>query len=209
MELSLKYARERDEESLRALFLFDQQLAISAVQKREPIFIQMRLMWWRDAIEQPSETRPNANPLINLLRQSVERVMPLSKLVPLIDHWEAHGLSETMADRTAAQRSRGAALFTIAAQLVASEAVDLERWGVIWSLWDMAQRGNDNAADYWEACRNEYAKSSISTSRWPRELRTVAILRSLVLGDLKAGKVRDLDRPGVFGRIVLTGTLGG
>jgi 15-cis-phytoene synthase len=55
---------------------------------REPLIGQMKLAWWREALEKPENERPKGEPLLAVLA-AAGHPMLLSSALQLLDAWEA------------------------------------------------------------------------------------------------------------------------
>lgn len=86
IRLALAHTPASVRPALATLFALDQRLARIVGQTTEPMLGQMRLAWWREALEKPPETRPSGDAVLDAIgRYWRGREAGLSTLV---DGWE-------------------------------------------------------------------------------------------------------------------------
>jgi 15-cis-phytoene synthase len=106
-------------DGLLALAAFAAELArIPQLVTREPAMGEIRLQWWRDALELPAATR-SGHPVADAVRAAVDRhALPVPLLLGIIDARSADLQSDVMPDETALDdylwKTEGA-LFALAA----------------------------------------------------------------------------------------------
>jgi 15-cis-phytoene synthase len=110
-------------EPLLALAAFSSELArVPLLVTREPAMGQIRLQWWRDALQAPHTGALSGNPIADAVRAAVQRYdLPTPLLIDLIDAREVDFGAQIMADdgalRTHLWNSEGV-LFALAASIL-------------------------------------------------------------------------------------------
>ena len=95
-----------------ALWALDLELAHVVATTTEPMIGQIRLAWWREALERLDTAPPPAQPLLRALAADVlPRGIAGSELAALEDPW---------LDRLAGEAGNATALFALAARLLGS-----------------------------------------------------------------------------------------
>lgn len=204
--LALSYAGDR-RAALAALFGLDDALAALLRTTSEPALGQMRLAWWREALERLDAGPAPAEPV---LRALAAEVLPLGvtgkSLVPIVHGWEVL-VEEDHLDATAFQRfgeGRGS-LFVAAGQAMGAAAGDpLVEAGRGWALADLA--GNLSAPGEAAAARAQ-AKPLLAIAtqkRWSGNARALGALAHLGRMDLAlpAGRSPRIGSPGRVGRLL-------
>ncbi len=143
--LALAYATSALRPAFTTLLLLDATLGRILAQAREPRLAQIRLAWWRAALEglSPAAARPH-DPVLAACQTLIRRhdVTP-AMLAGLTDGWEALLLSVPLTPGALTRYSdgRGGALFAIAGWIAAVETSA----GAGWALMDFARRCSDPA----------------------------------------------------------------
>jgi 15-cis-phytoene synthase len=143
--LALAYAKAALRPSFTTLLLLDATLGRILAQAREPHLAQIRLAWWRAALEGLTQqaARPN-DPVLAACHTLIRRhdVTPVM-LAGLTDGWEAllESVPLTHGSLSRYGEARGAALFAIAARIAAVETSA----GAGWALMDFSLRCSDPA----------------------------------------------------------------
>ncbi len=144
--LILVYSPSAARGALAALLALDDALALVLRTMREPALGQMRLAWWREALERLDHAPPPGEPV---LRALAAEALPLGvsgrALGALVDGWDVLIEAERL-DREALARfaeGRGA-LFEVAGGALAASAGDpLRAAGQGWALADLARNLDD------------------------------------------------------------------
>jgi len=107
---------------LYALYAFASEIARVREAAREPLPGEIRLQWWRDALEGEGRGEVSANPVAVALLDAIARcALPTARLLALID---AHGFDlyddamPSLADLDAYAEHTCGALFALAAQIL-------------------------------------------------------------------------------------------
>jgi len=184
--LALTYAGAR-RDALAALLALDDALALLLRTTREPALGQMRLAWWREALERLDHAPPPAEPV---LRALAEKILPHgvtgASLVPIVHGWEVLVEEETL-DADALRRfgeGRGH-LFVAAGRVLGAASGDpLVEAGQGWALGDLAQN-LQVAGEAAEARRQAQAwLTRAAAVRWSRNARALGALSHLARLDL-------------------------
>jgi phytoene synthase len=190
-ELALQAAPAEVRPALRALWNIDFAFADVVSTTLTLQLGAIRLAWWRERLEELDAGKgPPAEPRLQAVAATlIPAGVSGAELSRLEYCWLAlltpFPWDDAVADAVA---ERGAILFGIAARLLGHEPTEVEHFGVLWSLADVAGGCSD------EQSRNllgKRAKSKIATlaeERVPRELRPlmmIVFLRAyyLVYGD--------------------------
>lgn len=110
---------------------------------REPLMGQIRLAWWRDALNAETLAVENQTGMTGAIRalDQFDRLQP--HLVSIVDGWEQLIVWDG-ADQPAMLMDyadgRGAGLF---GALAPHAAEKLKSWGRVWALWDLAGHVDD------------------------------------------------------------------
>lgn len=169
-----------------AAFALDGRIGRMVLGASEPMLGQMRLAWWRDQFSQPVATRPEGDPLLDLIGRSWEGGE--SALRELVDGWEAllspRPLSET--DRASFIAGRASLARALADRAGSpSAAREAQCAGTLWALADLAihaQEPGERSAALDEAV--EFAHDSL---RLPRGLRPLSVIGGLARRSLRLG----------------------
>ncbi len=80
------FARAPDRQGLLALYAFDAELSHIAAAVREPMVGQIRLQWWRDAIDLAAPGTRTGNPVADALAAAIlEYNLPKARLIGMVD----------------------------------------------------------------------------------------------------------------------------
>ncbi len=204
LRLALAYA-PRDQRLISAAVLaLDLRLAQMVRSAREPMLAQIRLAWWRDALNGKHDDARGDAVLDGLRACSLNEVQ--SKILrDLVDAWETMLVhADVQADHYALCAQRGA-IFRLFVPEGQGEAT-LDAAGAYWAAWDFWR----HSADLEEAAA-WLAVAKIGAQSWPalpRKARLAAILRGLARNDIQVGRPMTLERPGTLMRIIRIGLIG-
>lgn len=168
--LAIAYALPDLRAPLALLLAFDDRIADVIARSSEPIFAQMKIAWWYDAIAKPTALRPAGEPLLAQLAQ-LENTGHADRLTAamqaVLDAWSILAAAEDWAPQTLENfaEARSNAVFRSYADWAgAAEAVDT--LGRTWSINDLSLRFGKTFGD-----------SDLSASyRTPRAFRPLSIL---------------------------------
>jgi phytoene synthase len=204
--LALSYAGE-GRAALAALLALDDALAKLLRTTSEPALGQMRLAWWREALELLDSAPAPAEPV---LRGLAAEVMPRGvsglSLVSIVHGWEVL-IEEEQLDADALRRygeGRGS-LFAVAGAVLGAGAGDpLLEAGRGWALADLA-RNLDAPGEAAEArAQAEPLLAAAAGARWSRAGRALGALAHLARLDLAlpAGAPAPIGSPARVGRLL-------
>ena len=151
---------------------------------REPLISQIKLAWWREALEKLDVEKAPAEPVLSALAQHVlPRGVKGAELAAMEGGWALLLTPDPLtAEQLAAYASaRGGVLFRCSAVLLGGPASeDLEKGGEAWALADLA-RHSGSEADAIAAAAGVRARGS--AFRWPSRLRPLGMLAQLAQRD--------------------------
>ena len=185
LALAVSYAPKDSRAAIEALFALDGLLAGIVRATTDPLIGQMRLTWWREALERLDGAPPPAEPVLSAI---AEHVLPLgvtgAALAAITDGWEALLEEPFGGDAVERHAGRGAALFEAIAVVTGADdraAVDAGRG---WALADLAAHLRDPAGGAEAAARaRPYLRAALA-QRWSRAGRTIGALALLARQDL-------------------------
>jgi 15-cis-phytoene synthase len=103
---SALFAPAPERTALLALYAFSSELAHIAGLSREPMVGQIRLQWWRDAIDLAAPGKKTGNPAADALSAAIEeRNLPKARLIGMVDAWVPEIAGEPPADMRALHAS--------------------------------------------------------------------------------------------------------
>ncbi|RYY22944.1 MAG: hypothetical protein EOP62_21755 [Sphingomonadales bacterium] len=184
--LVLSYAPAERRAALAALIALDDALAQLLRTTSEPALGQMRLAWWREALERLDTAPAPAEPV---LRALAENVLPHGvtgrSLVPIVHGWEVL-VEEDALDADALRRfgaGRGA-LFVAAGHALGAVSDPLIEAGQGWALADLA-RNLKEAGEATEARQQAQPLLDLAARRrWSRAGRPLGAMAHLARLDL-------------------------
>ncbi len=204
--LALSYAG-KGRAALAALLALDDALAALLRTTSEPALGQMRLAWWREALERLDSAPAPAEPV---LRGLAAEVLPLGvsglSLVPIVHGWEVL-VEEERLDADALRRfgeGRGSLFVAAGAVLRAEPGDPLLNAGKGWALADLA-RNLDAPPEAAEARAQAVSPlAAAAGARWSREGRALGALVHLARLDLAlpAGAAAPIGSPSRVGRLL-------
>lgn len=184
-DLVLSYAVS-GRDAAEAIFALDDRLAAILRATREPLVGQMRLTWWREALDRLDEAPPPAEPVLQALAATAlpHGVSGVS-LSRIVDGWEAL-LEQPIGDEVLERYvDRGGNLFAAVGAAIGATADPVEIAGRGWALADLsrhveseqtANRAADLAAPLLEQALR---------ARWSRNGRALGALAHLARLDLQ------------------------
>ena len=185
--LILAYVPGRRRAALEALWRLDVTLGAVLATGRDPAISQIRLAWWREALERLDRAPPPAEPL---LRALAETVLPAgvtgAELAQMEEGWALLLTPGRLGDETmmAYAEARGATLFHLSARLL-GEAGAPEGAGARWVLIDLARRASDPQE---AAGARKLAADMSDDNMWAKPLRPLAMLDRLTKRDAKSDR---------------------
>jgi phytoene synthase len=184
---ALGSAKESARPGLHALWALDEALGKVVAIGREPMIRQIRLAWWREALERLDREPPPKEPVLEgLAAQLLPAGISGASLSEVEDGWAALLGDEPIAggelDRYAAKR--GGLMFRFGGQLLGETNSTIEAAGEVWALVDLARHSSE-PSDVEAAL--EAARSRALPRRWPKPLRPLGMLAVLAARDLVRG----------------------
>jgi phytoene synthase len=158
---------------------------------REPLISQIKLAWWREALEKLDTARAPAEPVLQAV---AEHVLPGgiggAELARMEQGWSVLLAQQPLTAEELAlyAATRGGLLFRYTASLLgqAGEA-GIDRAGEVWALADLARHSAD-AQDADNAIAEARARDW--RVRWPAALRPLGMLAALGARDAEEGRPR-------------------
>ncbi len=144
--LASLFAPEPARGDLMAIYAFNLEVSRTRDMVSEPMLGEIRLQWWREAIESIYAGRPRQQPVSEALTEAITRAgLPQAPFLELID---AHAFDlynvpmETRAALTAYARHTSSTLFGLAARILAPEGGDAlleaaDHAGVAWTYAEL------------------------------------------------------------------------
>lgn len=203
--LALSYAPLEARDGLKALVALDDALAaVLRGAGGEPMLVQMRLVWWRDALIALDTAPPPAVPVLEqAARDLVHHGVTGGHLAAMVEGWlvilDDPVLEEAALGRFAA--ARGGIWFAAAAtRLALGDALPLAEAGRGWALADLARHVTDRAIAERAVRLARPLLDRAVAERWPSHGRALGALARLAWMDVRM----PLDRPiahGAPGRV--------
>jgi phytoene synthase len=121
------YAPAGRRDGLHALYAFDLELAAVHARVRDPMAGEIRLQWWREALEGGRPGEASANPVAAALRETVQRYdLSVPLLLALIDARGADLYDAPLADIDAYGAATDGAIVAGAAHVLGGEGEAVE-----------------------------------------------------------------------------------
>lgn len=183
-QLAISYAL-RGRDGIASLFGLDERLADIVRRASDPLVGQMRLTWWREALEALDRGAPPAEPI---LRALAEHALPCgatgAALAEITDGWEA--LLEEPFGHDAIERHsvRGAVLFAALGQITGAADDPIVEAGRGWALADLAGHLGDAGRRDEAATMARRHLAVARDHRWSRAGRTIGALALLAQQEL-------------------------
>jgi phytoene synthase len=188
--LTIAYAPTEARAALALLWRLDERLADVVRGTKEARLGQIRLAWWREALERLDTHPAPDEPLLKAVASDLlPRGVTGKALGRIADGWVV--LLSTLpldeADLAAHGADRGGILFDAAATVVGSARTGVNIAGEAWALVDLAFHISDRAT---AMAALEMARQRIGQAgkaRWPKRLRAIGALYVLARRDTEAG----------------------
>lgn len=203
-ELAISYAPLEKRGHLRALWLFDERLGGIVARTTEPTIGEMRLLWWREALEAMGDGGDGDVPAEPLLIGIADAVRASggdpAEWAKLAEGWHAllqEPIETAELDRFASDR--GGRLFGLSAQILGEEPDEgVRRTGRAWALADLGHRSSDDAVAEDARSQSRTILAELERTVWPRSLRPLGALAALVHRDVTSDTRR---KPGSPSRV--------
>lgn len=204
-QLALSYVPAARRAALAALWRLDSTLGRLLAGGSQPMVTQIKLAWWREALEALDRAPPPAEPLLRAVAQTLLPAgLSGATLAEITDGWEILLTAETVREEELAAyaRQRGGLLFRCSAILLGQPTgEEVERAGKAWALVDLARRSGaaEEAEQVLDAARLQIA--GLFGRRWPAALRPLGMLAALAKRDAGRGVGR-FERQGAPARML-------
>ena len=189
--LALAYVPASRRTAVEALWRLDAALASVLSTGREPLISQIRLAWWREALEKLDREKAPAEPVLKALAQHVVPVgITGADLSAMEAGWPVLLSPDPLgpAELELYASARGGLLFRYTARLLGEPlpGAAVEAGGGAWALVDLARHSTD-AVDAEAAA---VAARAAQEHRWPPRLRPLGMLAALARRDLEPNRPR-------------------
>ena len=182
-QLALAYVAASRRAALETLWRLDVTLGSVLVTGREPLISQVRLAWWREALEKLDRERPPAEPMLEAAaRDLLPAGLTGAELAGMEQGWATLLAPEPLSPEDLARYAgeRGGRLFKLSGRLLGGEHPALSAAGEAWSLVDLARRSGRGAEA--RAALDAAARRPTGGS-WPSYLRPLGMLAALARRD--------------------------
>jgi phytoene synthase len=194
-KLALAYVPAAVRPGVEALWRLDASFAAILATGTQPLISQMRLAWWREALERLDRAPPPAEPVLQALAAHVLPAVSGAELAAMEEGWLILLSEEALtADELARYAQlRGGLLFDFSARLLGGTDFPVREAGAGWALADLARHSR----------RVDEIKSPRPAPgvKWPRKLRPLGMLAMLARRDLERLGQKP-EKPGSPGRIM-------
>ena len=182
-QLAIAYADKRFRKNLGTLLAFDDRIAGVVGRGSEPIFAQMKIAWWQEALAKPAHLRPKGEPLFAELQQLENAALAegmIAAMLLVLDAWGILAAHEEWShDQVKAfAETRSNAVFETYAGWVATYGPVAEH-GRHWSIDDLSARFGKQFGD----------GNSAPPRRMHRRLRPLSILAHSVRPDISGARL--------------------
>jgi phytoene synthase len=181
--LALAYVPAAVRPALEALWRLDASFAAVFATGTQPLISQLRLAWWREALERLDRAPPPAEPVLQALAAQVLPAVSGAELAAMEEGWlillSDAALTAEELERYAALR--GGLLFDYGARLLGVPDFPVKDAGALWALADLAR--HSRRVDELKTALPE--SKNRSKVKWPRRLRSLGMLAMLARRDLE------------------------
>lgn len=209
--LALSYAPRAARDRLAALWALDSALGDVLRTGRTPMVSEIRLAWWREALQRLDHQPAPAEPVLEgLERHVIGADISGNALARMETGWSLL-LEPELGQETLARYAalRGGALFDLSARLLGGDGgFDVRAPGEAWALADLARHSGRKAER--QAALGMARERLLPIARWPRRLRSLGMLTMLAARDSSAEAMERQGSPGRMLRMLghwLTGRI--
>lgn len=178
-QLALAYVPASVRPGIEALWRLDAAFAAILATGTQPMVSQLRLAWWREALERLDSAPPPAEPVLQALAAHVLPTVSGAEMAAMEEGWLILLSDETLTPDELARYAelRGGLLFAYSARLLGDSAFPVQRGGELWALADLVRHSR----------RRDDVKTPLPQSKlkWPRKLRPLGMLTMLARRDLE------------------------
>ncbi len=185
--LVVRYAPGDRCAALGALLALDDALAQILRTTREPMVGQMRLVWWRDALDRLDTVPAPVEPVLQAIATDL---LPCgitgADLSAMTGGWDALLGPEALDDAAIEThaRERGARLFSLAGRALGAGSDPTEAAGEGWALADLSRHLSDRAVASTIADHARWRLIDATRKHWSRRGRALGALALTALADL-------------------------
>jgi 15-cis-phytoene synthase len=178
---ALNHVPPEDRGAVGALWALDEQLGQIVASTSQPMTGQMRLLWWREALEK----RLSGHPVLAEMALAFDRGVDADALGVIIDGWEEllEPLPLDEAQLAAFAEARGGQLFALTARICG--VTSTPDAGAGWALVDFGVRCSDAVTSVRALAMANRILPDVNVKALPRPLR---ILVRLARRDVEEGK---------------------
>lgn len=198
--LALSYVNARVRPALEALWSLDAALAAVLSSGRDPLLSQIKLAWWRDALEALDRAPPPGEPALEAVaRHVLPHGITGSELAGMERGWTLLLTPDPLTPEELATyaATRGGLLFALSARLLDGASRSVGAGGEAWALIDLARHSGSEV----DAEAAIAAARSKSLGQWPTRLRPLGMLAALAQRDAEPGRPR-WEEQGAPGRML-------
>ena len=178
-QLALAYIPAAVRPAVEALWRLDASFAAILATGTQPMISQLRLAWWREALERLDRDPPPAEPVLQALADHVLPVVSGAELAAMEEAWLILLSEEALTGDELARYAelRGGLLFACSARLLGDPDFPVRQAGALWALADLARHSR----------RVDEIKSAPPEpkTKWPKRLRPLGMLAMLARRDLE------------------------
>lgn len=199
--LALSYVPVSARPAIDALWRLDVALGAVLAGGREPLISQIKLTWWRDALEKLDFEKAPAEPVLEAIARSVLPIgLSGAALSEMEEGWTVLLSPDPLTASNLASYSaaRGGLLFRYSAAILAGRlSPEMERAGEGWALVDLARHSHAEDAAASVGLAGERLAESAGII-WPSALRPLGMLAALARRDVERGidRLEDHGAPG-------------
>jgi phytoene synthase len=180
--LACSYVAAGDRPALEALWRLDAALAAVLSSGRDPLLSQIKLAWWRDALEALDTAPPPAEPALEAAaRHILPRGIAGAELAAMERGWTLLLTPDPLTREELATyaAARGGLLFAFSARLLGGDCESVEPGGEAWALIDLARHSGSEV----DAEAALGAARARPLGHWPSRLRPLGMLAALAHRD--------------------------
>jgi len=206
--LTIAYAPVDARDALALLWRLDERLANVVRATKEARLGQIRLAWWREALERLDTHPAPDEPLLQSIAAGLlPRGVQGAALGKIADGWVVLLRALPLAEAEIAEHGadRGGALFEAAGVVLGLPRAELAAAGEAWALADLAFHFRDRSSAEMALDLARQRIAQMGDWRWPRQLRAIGALYTLATVDVRAGLSvpREVGSPRRVGRALL------
>lgn len=185
--LALSYVPAERRPAVRTLWHLDAALGSVLSGGREPAISQIKLAWWREALERLDSAPAPAEPILQAIARDILPLGVSGGEISALEGGWAILLTQTVLEEDELQSyasARGSVLFALTARLLGVEAEPVHlQAGEGWALSDLARHSGEPDA----AAAREAARGRFKVGKWPGALRPSGMLAILAERDILNG----------------------